>query len=417
MAVPADDPVPSLSPAGRTSARRGLAPCIAAICLYWLSLYLYVPLLAPQAHRLGAGVGGVGLVLAAYGLVQFALRIPTGLWSDRMGRRLPVMAVALVASGVAALGMGVARTPAMLGLFRGVSGLGACGWVAVTLLFAEFFPVERTAWAMGILGFLSTCSQLVGMFLGGLLAQVSGGYIASFFGAAVLAVAGVLVAMAVREPAPAEGRLAVSLRSRLAVGLEAQVLVASGLAVCSQYLQFATNYGFVPLVATTRFGASGAALGLLSLFGGVPAALSALASGWLGRRWSGRVVALTGFALAATGAALLPAAPTLQWLYGAAAVIGLGLGLIGPTLMASAVRGFGPERRGTAMGFYQSIYAIGMFSGPALAGRIGHVLGMGGLFDTTAAVGAAGAVLCVFLLGRRWTATAAGRAGEVEASA
>ncbi len=386
---------PALAP------RRGFWACVAATCLYWLSLYLYVPVLGPQAHRLGAGVGGVGLVLAAYGLVQFALRIPTGLWSDRVGRRLPFMLAALGACSLAGLGMGLARTPLLLGLFRGVSGLGACGWVVITLLFAEFFPADRTQWALGIVHFLSTGSQLTGMFLGGLIVQWTGGYSAPFFGAAGIAVAGVLVAVTVREPAPPEGHVGASLGERLAAGMTPQVLVASGLAIGSQYLQFATNYGFVPLLATTRFGASGTALGLLSLAGGVPAALSALASGPLGRRWPGRFVGLLGFGLAASGAALLPLAPTLYWLYGAAALIGLGLGLNGPTLMAAAVRGFGPERRGSAMGFYQSIYAIGMFSGPALAGRIGHALGMGGLFETTALVGGVGAVLCALLLGRQ----------------
>lgn len=402
MAIAAE--VPLDQPASR--ARPGLPACVAAICLYWLSLYLYVPVLAPQAHRLGAGVGGVGLVLAAYGLVQFLLRIPTGLWSDRMGRRLPIMRAALVACGVAAFGMGLARTPLTLGLFRGVAGLGACGWVGITLLFAEFFPAERTGWALGIIHFLSTGSQLVGMFLGGMVAQASGGYAAPFLAAAAVAVAGLLVAATVREPSPPEGRVPASLQSRLAVGRTPQVLVASGLAIASQYLQFATNYGFVPLLATTRFGASGAALGLLSLAGGLPAALAALGSGRLGRRWPPRVVGLLGFGLAAVGAALLPFAPSLGWLYGATAIIGAGLGLNGPTLMGAAVRGFGPERRGSAMGFYQSIYSIGMFSGPALAGRIGHVLGMGGLFETTAAIGAVGAVLCVTLLGRQGGVTA-----------
>jgi MFS family permease len=378
--------------------RWALATATAAIVLYWLSLYLYVPLLGPEAARLGAGVGGVGLVLAAYGAVQLVLRIPTGLWTDRLGRRRPFLLGSLLACGTAALGMGLARTPLWLGLFRGVSGLGACGWVAITLLFAELFPPARTAWALGLVNFLANGGQLVGMVLGGLLAQLTGGYAWSFFGAALLAALGLGAGLLVPEPAARAARRPASLAERLAVGTERGVLVASGLAVAGQYVQFATVFGFVPVLAATRLHAGGAALGVLSAAAGIPAALASLASGALGERWGGRAVAVAGFALAGAATALVPLAPGLAVLDAVAAVLGLGLGLNMPTLMAAAVQGFGPERRGTAMGFFQAIYSLGMMAGPALAGAVGRALGMTGLFETTAAVGLGGAVLAGWLL-------------------
>jgi MFS family permease len=378
-------------------AGRGLAACIAAICLYWLSLYLYVPVLAPRAHRLGAGVAAVGLVLASYGFVQFLLRIPTGVWSDRLGRRRPFMLAALVACGVAAAGMGLAHGPWSLGLFRGVAGLGACGWVAITLLFAEWFPAERAPWAFGLVGFLATGSQLVGSFLGGLTAQW-GGYAAPFFGAALLAAVGVLVLLPVREPraevlAPAPG-----LRQRLAVGRNRAVLTASGLSIGSHYVLFATTYGFTPLLAVDRFHAGGTALGILSLCAGIPSAGASLLSGRLAGHWSPRRLVATGFALAAAGAGLLVAAPSLAVLDVFAALGGGGVGLLGPSLMTAAVHGFSAQLRGSAMGFYQSIYSVGMFGGPALAGWIGSRLGMGGLFGTTAVLALAAALLAWWLL-------------------
>jgi len=386
-------PVPSaagatpMSPrAGREPAvRPGLALCVAAICLYWLSLYLFVPVLAPRAHSLGAGVGAVGLVLGTYGFVQFLLRIPLGVWSDRLGRRDPFLAAALLACGVAAVGMGLARTPLQLGIFRGVSGLGACGWVAITLLFAEFFPAERTGRALGIVGFLSTGSQLAGTFAGGLVAQFFG-FTAPFLGAAGIAAAGVLLALAVRAPRSKPARTPVPLAQRLAAGRDRQLLTASALSIASHYLTFVTVFGFSPLLANTRFGAGGVALGVLSVCSGVPSALASLASGPLAERWSPRAVAVLGFGVAAAGTAALPLAPGLPWLDAASAAVGLGVGLLGPTLMTTAVQGFSPERRGAAMGFYQALYSIGMFAGPALAGMVGARLGMGGLFLTTAAL-------------------------------
>ena len=385
---------------GRVAAprlRRGPVVVAGAIVLYWLSLYLFVPVLAPQAHRLGAGVAGVGLVLASYGLVQFLLRIPVGIWSDRDGRRRPFFVAAVVASGAGALGMGVAHGPLALGVFRGVSGLAACGWVAITLLFAEFFPAERTAWAMGVVGFLATGAQLVGTFAGGFVAQAAG-FRAPFLAAAGVAVAALVAAVATREPhAPGPAR-AMGLRQRLQVGRRRGVMVASGLSIASHYVTFTTVFGFVPLLASERFSAGGAALGVLALCSGVPSALVSLGSGRLAERWSAGRLTAAGFVLAAAATALLPLAPSLAALAGCVAVVGSGLGLIGPTLMTAAVRDVPAGGRGTAMGFYQSIYAIGMAGGPALAGWMGARLGMDGLFWTTAALAASAGVLCVPLL-------------------
>ena len=389
--LPAADDAASALPRPRGAAAQGLGLCVAAICLYWLSLYLFVPVLAPRAHALGASVGAVGLVLGAYGFVQFLLRIPLGVWSDRLGRREPFLTAALLACGIAAGGMALAHSPWELGAFRAVSGLGACGWVAITLLFAEFFPAERTGHALGVVGFLATGSQLVGTFAGGLVAQFFG-FGAPFLGAAGLAAAGVLFALAVRGPGRRAAAPPVPLRVRLAAGRDRGVLTASGLSIFSHYVTFVTVFGFSPLLAVTRFHAGGVALGLLSVSSGVPTALASLASGSLGARWGRKKVSVLGFALAALGTAALPLAPHMALLDAVSAAIGLGLGLLGPTLMTTAVQNFSPERRGTAMGFYQSLYAIGMFGGPAVAGMVGARLGMGGLFLTTAALAALAAL-------------------------
>jgi MFS family permease len=57
------------------------------------------------------------------------------------------------------------------------------------------------------------------------------------------------------------------------------------------------------------------------------------------------------------------------------------------------------------MGFYQSLYAIGMFGGPSLAGWVGSRLGMGGLFGTTGVLAACAAVAT-------WPLLPAARAGR-----
>ena len=54
------------------------------------------------------------------------------------------------------------------------------------------------------------------------------------------------------------------------------------------------------------------------------------------------------------------------------------------------------------MGFFQAVYAIGMFSGPALGGFIGDAFGLRGVFFCAGFVYLIAAVLSAFTL-PRWT--------------
>lgn len=61
---------------------------IVIFCL-WSSLYLFVPIMTPFAELRGASLQMVGWLVGSYGLVQLILRIPLGMWSDRLRKRKP----------------------------------------------------------------------------------------------------------------------------------------------------------------------------------------------------------------------------------------------------------------------------------------------------------------------------------------
>ena len=68
--------------------------------------------------------------------------------------------------------------------------------------------------------------------------------------------------------------------------------------------------------------------------------------------------------------------------------------------MGLAIQGMPQEERAAAMGFFQAVYAIGMFSGPAISGFIGHALGLQGVFFCAAIIYLIAAVLGIFTLPR-----------------
>ena len=85
----------------RLAPRRAGPAFLVSTALYWMSLYLYLPVLAPYVEFKGGGLGIVGVVVSAYGLAQLLLRLPLGVASDRFGRRKPFLALGFVASSVA----------------------------------------------------------------------------------------------------------------------------------------------------------------------------------------------------------------------------------------------------------------------------------------------------------------------------
>ena len=113
------------SPASMIGDRRSAALLAATTFLFWASLYVYVPILPVYAASLGASMGMVGLVVGAYGISQLLLRIPLGIQSDRHGRRVPYIALSLIAAGAGALWLALAPGPWSLFFARGLTGVGA----------------------------------------------------------------------------------------------------------------------------------------------------------------------------------------------------------------------------------------------------------------------------------------------------
>ena len=73
------------------------------------------------------------------------------------------------------------------------------------------------------------------------------------------------------------------------------------------------------------------------------------------------------------------------------------MGISYPVLMGTSIRFVSDAERTTAMGLHQSVYAIGMFAGPALSGIIADAIGIQPMLGITAF-----ACLVLGLSGTRW---------------
>ena len=364
--------------------------------LYWATLYLYVPILAPYAEHRGGTLSVVGLVISAYGLAQLLLRLPLGILSDRIGRRRPFLALGFVASAAACLGFVLAPDPWFMVGARFISGIAACAWVAFTVLFASYFPPGQTARAMSYITFCNTLAVMSSTAIGGYLADLYG-WLAPFWAAAGVSVLGLLSVALVHEGRGQRPAAQPSLDRLRSVLCYPELVFASIVAALGQYTNFAGNFGFLPNYAVA-IGATKTQLGILSMVGTLSSSVAILLSGTyvaprLGPR---RTVCFSHLAIALSTVAV-PYLLSVELLYASQILAGLGRGAAYPLLMGLAIARLPDREKATAMGFFQAVYAIGMFAGPAAGGLIGGHLGYTGLFLSTGAVSVLTALIALRL--------------------
>ncbi|HEU5395005.1 MAG TPA: MFS transporter [Candidatus Methylomirabilis sp.] len=389
----------------RTAGRGTIVRFCAATLLFWGSLYVYVPTLAPYAQVLGASLSVIGLILAAYGFTQFALRIPLGLWADRHGRCRPFILAGFLLALASGLGLGFAPGAGALLFFRGLAGVGAASWVAFTVLFAGYFPPAGAGRAMGIAVGASGVGQILSTALGGVVAE-HWGWAAPFYAGALLAGAGAVVAFGLPE-SPRPPSRAPSLREALAPLGRRSLLLAAGLGALAQFAAHVTVYGFTPIYAL-GLGASKADLGLLTMVSLLTYTAATLFTGvLLEPRLGSRALVTTGLLVGALTTVIIPAVTDFPLLVLSQAVGGLGRGAVFPVLMALSLRDAGAGERATAMGAFQALYAVGIAGGPAAAGLLAEAFGLGGAFVGTGLLMAVGASLAWWGIGAPWRREAA----------
>lgn len=372
----------------------------AATVLYWATLYIYVPILSPYLQDRGLSMGWIGLILGSYGLTQVITRLPLGMYSDVMSRRKPFLIAGML---VGLISCALFMLPGTWGgplAGRLMAGLCAATWVPFTVLYASYYPANQTHQAMGTLSFLTVFGQLAGMSASGWLASIGGWNYAFTCGIGVAAV-GMIVALFIHEPKtitsalnPSIPKSAQSPKTTLSNVLRSSLLwKVATLSLLAHGILFITMFGFTPLQAT-ELGASKAQLTGIVISFMIPHALVSLWSGrYLAPRFGTRKVIIVGFLLAALFTAAIPFSPNLGWLAITQMFNGTAQALYFPLLLSLAIRNFIPAERATAMGFYQSVYSMGMFLGPYLAGGLNTFGGLQAGFLFGSALGVAAAIL------------------------
>jgi MFS family permease len=376
------------------------------VFLYWMALYLYAPTLPTYAKTRTQDLALVGVILSMYGFWQMAIRLPVGIAADWLGRRKPFIIGGLILVGAGAAIMGLAQGWEGLLVGRAITGLAAATWVPLVVIFSALFDPLEAVKASALLTVVGSVGRILATSVTGWLNQRAGYGLAFLLAAGVAALAVALV-LPLKELRPKGNdkrrRPSVSSVGRLITRRD--VLLPGVLSAIAQFTNWATTFGFSPILAQ-GLGASDVTISLLVSLNLVFLTLGNLAATASASRIGGRRLVYVGFVILSAGVAGTAIAHSIQMLFLSQALIGLGTGIGYPVLMGMSIEYVVDDERTTAMGLHQSVYAAGMFAGPWLGGILASAMGVRPMFAATAAASLSLGLLGTSLLGGRPAAAA-----------
>lgn len=349
--------------------------------LYWFSLYTYGSVLSNHAADLGADAAMIGLISGSYGFAMMLLRLPIGVFSDRIKNRKWFIGAGLLLSCISGIGLGLAETPGQLLVFRSIAGAAAAMFVVFASYITEMGDKGDNHKTMGTLSAVNKTGRMIALFTGGLIVQLFGGKWAFLTGGLA---AGLTILIWTMLPVDKyhEDHKDHSIRELLEIVKDKDLASSAGLTIFFQFAVFASTYTFTPVIAR-NLGMSDISIGFLTSLFTLTGILSALLSGTVFKKYIGtkRTVAVS-FALSGIFFVFMPFVKSVIMLYCLQIAAGLTMGLILPLLMGESLKNIPSEKKGTAMGFYQALYGIGMVSGPYAVGlttrylniRIGYIM-------------------------------------------
>ncbi|MGI6005331.1 MAG: MFS transporter [Christensenellales bacterium] len=343
-----------------------------SVGLYWFAFYSYVPILTEYVRSFSTAQM-TGIVIASYGFMQMLFRIPCGILSDKLKMRKYFITIAAGMSALASLGMALLPQTLWVLIFRGLTGVAVSTWVPYTILFSSYYKNNKTTSSIGFINAFNFGGQMLGTLLGGWVIQWTGNVQSGFYLSVGAAAICFFLSFFLVDQDKSDFPETMPLRSQLGVVKNKMLMISSFLAILTQLAAFGSVYGFTSTFATENAAATSGQLGILASLVTLPAIFAAPMNTKLAK-WVGgmdRCLLITFITLGAY-CLVVPLIKNIWLFYVVQVAFGFARGLSTSQLMGAAIADIDPSRRGTAMGFFQAIYGIGMTAGPWLVGLFGQ---------------------------------------------
>lgn len=350
--------------------KRGLM--CAASFLFWFSQYIYNPLMSPYLLGLGISATFAGTIIGAYGLTQMVARLPLGISADSLQKHRIFILLGMIFSSLASVIRYFFPSPLPMLAASLLSGIASSTWISFTLLFSRYYGPQELSRSIGLLTAMNNAGTLSAYLLGGILYEPFG--MKSLFLGSILAGAlGVLIALLVRDEPPLVEKPGIG--SLLSVLKNRRLWLFSAAALMYHLIIFATANSFTSTILR-GLGASGVQISTCSALFMAASMLSAWFVGTKpAQRIGERPIMCFCFSLLGAYALILPRLTNIYAIMCIQFLGGLGGSSLISLLMSNAITDIPGYARSTAMGFFQSVYAIGILLGPILMGMLADTIG------------------------------------------
>jgi MFS family permease len=367
---------------------RAAAALAAVFSVRLLGLFMIYPVFAAYAGTLtGANPYLIGEALGIYGLTQGLLQIPFGLLSDRLGRKVMIVAgLALFGIGSAVAALSTSIGGVIVG--RALQGAGAVGSVILALV-ADLTSEESRTAAMAMIGITIGASFIVALLAGPLVANFIG-----VTGIFWLMVALALLGMAITEfVVPSPRRLGVhrdaeAVPALLGAVLRNRELLRLDIGIFALHAMLTASFLVVPDLLRSTLGVAVHdqwIVYLPVLLVAVAAMVPAIIVAEKYRHMKGVFIGAVA-ALVVSQIMLYFGAGNLFVLLAALVVFFSAFNVMEATLPSLITKVAPPDVKGTAMGVYSSLQFFGIFVGGVIGGFAHQHGGAAAIFALTTAL-------------------------------
>lgn len=357
--------------------------------MLWVSLFLDLigfgmafPDVQLRAESLGAPGWAIGAILAALFLVQLVVSPLWGRWSDRVGRKTPLVLCTLLSAASMAV-YATADNLWWIAASRMLAGLGAANVSIAQALVADVTEENGRASALGRLGAAVMAGITLGPGLGGWISQAYGSAALGWTAASLSLLAAILLLLALpassvtaaREPGKRpifDFRLLreeSSLRPLFLLAVVGWFALACLEGTFGRLLEnrYTWPNSLLGLPFEKPVGAFGFIFSIESLVG---VAVQGLLMARIEKAWDLRTRLRIGYFLQGAGLLLTPFAPGLGVILLFSATYSAGIAVANPSVNAACSTLVSAQRQGELFGLLQGARAIGYILGPILGGAL-----------------------------------------------
>jgi MFS family permease len=312
----------------------------------------------------------VGYVMSAWFLARVFIELPSGVISDRIGRRrLFILGIALAALG--SLICATASSIYLLIIGRGLWGFGAAlFFLNNTAILLDLFKAEIRGRALGTFQGIEFVGSLIGAPIGAFLASIIG-YLAVFYVTFAISCMSLVLAFTSKQlkeigqgiTSPTIGP---SIQTSLRSLMDRNILGVCTVCFSRMFIMVGVMATVFPLYLYEILGFDINLIGVISAVRTGGFIIATVASGFFSDRWGRKTVILAGLVIEIPCLIIYTLLRSVELILLLGILDALGAGLVSATLTVFLSEIVKPQFRGISIGLYRTFMDVGGIAGPII---------------------------------------------------